>query len=140
MIVIKPNSGKEVKKVMKKIKHKNREKITMYSALFLCLAVLFLISMLLLISCNVSICNILSRNDSGKGMQKITVVLDWVPNTNHTGIYVAKENKYFSQEGLEVEIIQPSEGGSADLIAAEQGQFCISYQEQVTYEIGRAHV
>ena len=74
----------------------------MYSALFLCLAVLFLISMLLLISCNVSICNILRRNDSGKGMQKITVVLDWVPNTNHTGIYVAKENKYFSQEGLEV--------------------------------------
>jgi ABC-type nitrate/sulfonate/bicarbonate transport system substrate-binding protein len=25
-------------------------------------------------------------------LQKITVVLDWVPNTNHTGVYVAREN------------------------------------------------
>ncbi len=66
-------------------------------------------------------------------LQKITVILDWVPNTNHTGIYVAKSNKYYEEEGLDVEIIQPSEGGSADLIAANQGDFGISYQEQVTY-------
>ena len=66
-------------------------------------------------------------------LQKVTVVLDWVPNTNHTGIYVAKENKYYEEEGLEVEIIQPSEGGSADLIAAGKGEFGISYQEQITY-------
>lgn len=67
------------------------------------------------------------------GLQKITVVLDWVPNTNHTGIYIAKENGYYNDQGLEVEIIQPSEGGSADLIAAGKGEFGISYQEQVTY-------
>ena len=68
-----------------------------------------------------------------KGLQKITVILDWVPNTNHTGIYIAKENGYYNEQGLEVEIIQPSEGGSADLIAAGRGEFGISYQEQVTY-------
>ena len=67
------------------------------------------------------------------GLQNITVVLDWVPNTNHTGIYVAKENGYYNDQGLEVEIIQPSGGGSADLIAAGKGEFGISYQEQVTY-------
>jgi len=66
-------------------------------------------------------------------LQKITVVLDWVPNTNHTGVYVARENGYYYDEGLEVEIIQPSEGGSADLIAAGKGEFGFSYQEQVTY-------
>jgi len=68
-----------------------------------------------------------------KSEEKITVVLDWVPNTNHTGLYAAKELGYFEEEGLEVEIIQPSEGGSADLIAAGQGAFGVSYQEQVTY-------
>lgn len=68
-----------------------------------------------------------------KSEAKITVVLDWVPNTNHTGFYVAKELGYFEAEGLEIEIIQPSEGGSADLIAAGQGEFGVSYQEQVTY-------
>ncbi|HEY5555930.1 ABC transporter substrate-binding protein [Acetobacterium sp.] len=68
-----------------------------------------------------------------KKTENITVVLDWVPNTNHTGLYVAQELGYFEEEGLSVEIIQPSEGGSADLIAAGQGEFGISYQEQVTY-------
>jgi len=66
-------------------------------------------------------------------MQEITVLLDWVPNTNHTGLYVAIEKGFYKQEGLEVNIIQPSEGGSAGLIAAAQGEFGISYQEQVTF-------
>ncbi|HHT98355.1 MAG TPA: ABC transporter substrate-binding protein [Clostridiales bacterium] len=66
-------------------------------------------------------------------LEKVTIVLDWVPNTNHTGMYVALENGYYKDEGLEVEIIQPTAGGSADLIAAGQGEFGISYQEQVTY-------
>lgn len=63
----------------------------------------------------------------------VTVILDWVPNTNHTGMYVALEKGYYEEEGLNVEIIQPTAGGSADLIAAGQGDFGISYQEQVTY-------
>jgi len=66
-------------------------------------------------------------------LREITLLLDWVPNTNHTGLYVAKDKGYYAEEGLEVNIIQPSEGGSADLIAAKQGEFGISYQEQVTY-------
>jgi len=66
-------------------------------------------------------------------LEKVTVILDWVPNTNHTGMYVALEKGYYKDQGLDVEIIQPTEGGSADLIAAGQGQFGISYQEQVTY-------
>lgn len=64
---------------------------------------------------------------------EVTVLLDWVPNTNHTGLYVALEEGYYEQEGLMVNIIQPSEGGTADLIAAGQGEFGLSYQEQVTY-------
>jgi ABC-type nitrate/sulfonate/bicarbonate transport system substrate-binding protein len=37
----------------------------------------------------------------------VTLVLDWTPNTNHTGLYVALENGYFADNGLDVEIIQP---------------------------------
>ena len=77
---------------------------------------------------------IFSCRASGSGnLREITVILDWVPNTNHTGIYVARDRGYYREAGLEVEIIQPSEGGSADLIAAGKGDFGISYQEQVTY-------
>ena len=60
--------------------------------------------------------------------------MDWVPNTNHTGLYVAKDNGYFKEEGLEVEIIQPAEGVVLQLlIAANKGDFGVSYQEDVTY-------
>lgn len=74
-----------------------------------------------------------NSNNEQEVLEKVTVVLDWVPNTNHTGMYVAQENGYYEEQGLEVEIIQPTAGGSADLIAAGQGEFGISYQEQVVY-------
>lgn len=73
------------------------------------------------------------KSTDAKSLQKITVLLDWTPNTNHTGLYVAKDLKYYETEGLEVEIIQPSEGGALDLVAADQAQFGVSYQEQVTF-------
>jgi len=66
-------------------------------------------------------------------LKKVTVVLDWTPNTNHTGLYVANEKGYFKDQGLEVEIIQPSEGTSDTIVASGKAQFGISYQESVTY-------
>ena len=39
---------------------------------------------------------------------------------------------YYEEEGLDIEIIQPSDGGASQLIAAGQGHFGISYQEEVT--------
>ena len=49
-----------------------------------------------------------SNNEKGNnGLEKITFVLDWTPNTNHTGLYVAQELGYFEEAGLEVEIVQP---------------------------------
>ena len=44
-------------------------------------------------------------------IQDITLVLDWTPNTNHTGFYVALEKGYFEDEGLNVKIVQPPEDG-----------------------------
>jgi len=65
-------------------------------------------------------------------LEKITVVLDWTPNTNHTGIYVAKALGYFKKNGLNVEIIQPSEGTAEQIVASGSADFGISYQENVT--------
>jgi ABC-type nitrate/sulfonate/bicarbonate transport system substrate-binding protein len=65
-------------------------------------------------------------------LQKVTVMLDWFPNTNHSGLYVAADQGYYAREGLEVSIIQPPEGGNPQLIAASKADFAISYQEEVT--------
>lgn len=68
-----------------------------------------------------------------KPLRKITFVLDWTPNTNHTGIYAAQDQGFFKEEGLDVEIIQPSEGTSDSMVASGSAQFGISYQESVTF-------
>lgn len=58
-------------------------------------------------------------------LQKVTLILDWTPNTNHTGFYVAQEKGYYKDLGLDVEIIQPSEGSSLQLLAAGKGDFAL---------------
>ncbi len=73
-----------------------------------------------------------SENDE---LTDVTVILDYVPNTNHTGLYAALDLGYYEQQGLNVNIIEPTEGATPTLIAAGKGQFGISYQEDVTYAL-----
>ena len=62
----------------------------------------------------------------------VTVILDYVPNTNHTGMYVALERGYYAEAGLNVTIIEPTEGATNTLIAVGKGDIGVSYQEDVT--------
>lgn len=64
-------------------------------------------------------------------LRKIKLVLDWTPNTNHTGLYVAQELGYFKEAGIEVEIIQPGQNSAEQIVASGNAQFGISYQESV---------
>ena len=60
---------------------------------------------------------------------KITIALDWTPNTNHTGIYVAKELGFFEDAGIEIEIIEALESGAEAVVAGGTAQFGISFQD-----------
>ena len=42
--------------------------------------------------------------------QAVTVALDWTPNTNHVGFYVAKARGLFTEAGLDVELLSPHVG------------------------------
>jgi ABC-type nitrate/sulfonate/bicarbonate transport system substrate-binding protein len=64
-------------------------------------------------------------------LEKLSVTLDWTPNTNHTGLYVAKELGYFTAEGLDVDIQQPGQGVTDQIVATGKSQFGVSYQENV---------
>lgn len=59
----------------------------------------------------------------------ITFVLDWTPNTNHTGLYVAEKLGYFDEAGLNVTIVQPPEDGATTMVASGQAQFGIDFQD-----------
>jgi ABC-type nitrate/sulfonate/bicarbonate transport system substrate-binding protein len=47
-------------------------------------------------------------------------------------MYVALDKGYYEAEGLDVEIIEPTDGATATLVAQQKGTFGISYQEDVT--------
>jgi len=40
-------------------------------------------------------------------MRAVTVALDWTPNTNHAGFYVAKARGAYAEAGLEVRLLSP---------------------------------
>lgn len=72
------------------------------------------------------------QQQDAEDLTKVQVVLDWTPNTNHTGLYVAQQKGYFEDAGLEVEIILPGETGAEQLVATGKAQFGISSQESLT--------
>jgi len=59
--------------------------------------------------------------------------LDWVPNTNHTGFYVALEKGWYEQEGIDLQIQIPSDPAAAlKQVAYGNSEFGVSFQEEVT--------
>jgi len=64
--------------------------------------------------------------------EELTLMLDWVPNTNHTGIFVAQDQGYFKDAGLNVTIIEPGEVFAEQAVSAGAADIGISFQEQVT--------
>jgi len=89
---------------------------------------LSLIIVLLLIALIVGAC----ESPGDEELTSVTFMLDWVPNTNHTGVFVAEANDYFEEAGLAVEIIQPGEVYPEAAVASGATDFGISFQEQVT--------
>jgi len=63
---------------------------------------------------------------------RVRIALDYRVNTNHTGIFVALELGYFAEEGLAVEVLEPTETASIPLVASGQSEFGVSMQEYVT--------
>ena len=70
-----------------------------------------------------------AQNNGGEELTKVSIVLDWTPNTNHTGLYVAQKLGYYKEAGLEVEILPSPEGGASALVAAGGADFGIDCQD-----------
>lgn len=61
----------------------------------------------------------------------VTVVLDWTPNTNHNGLYLALENGWYEEAGLDVTVIEPGETSGLQLVATGQADFAYSVAESL---------
>ena len=88
----------------------------------------YLIIVLLIISITFIGCG----SPAAEGTIPVILLLYWVPNTNHTGIFVAEAKGYFEESGLAVKIVQPGEVYPEAAVASGGADFGISFQEQVT--------
>lgn len=67
----------------------------------------------------------------------VTVVLDWTPNTNHTGMYVAKQKGYYKKYHLNVKFMQPPKDGAEQLVVSGKAEFGVSAQDTFAGAIAR---
>lgn len=61
-------------------------------------------------------------------LTKLTFALDWYPNTNHTGLFVAKEKGYFEEAGLDVDIAYMGDTFT-QIVASGHAQFGMDAQD-----------
>jgi ABC-type nitrate/sulfonate/bicarbonate transport system substrate-binding protein len=65
----------------------------------------------------------------------VTLILDWTPNTNHTGFYVAQALGYYDEANLDVSIQEPTDLLVESVVVSGAAQFGVSYQEFMTYAL-----
>ena len=63
-----------------------------------------------------------------QGLTRVTLMLDWTPNTNHTGLYVAQAKGFYKDAGLDVTILE----GAVDMAGSFSGIF-----QSAVYAYGR---
>lgn len=83
------------------------------------------------LTCSLTACGDTHTDDGSAAAEStpITFVLDWTPNTNHTGIYVAEALGYFDEAGLDVTIVQPPEDDAEIMVGSGKAQFGVSFQD-----------
>jgi putative hydroxymethylpyrimidine transport system substrate-binding protein len=64
--------------------------------------------------------------------QPFSVALDWYPNPDHAGLYVAQDKGYFKDAGLDVSLDTPSDPAlPIKLVAAGKVDLALSYEPEV---------
>jgi ABC-type nitrate/sulfonate/bicarbonate transport system substrate-binding protein len=65
----------------------------------------------------------------------VRLALDWTPNTNHTGFYVARANGWYEAGGIDLEILPYATATPEALLAAHQAECGISFQDALTFAV-----
>ena len=73
---------------------------------------------------------------SSQAGDKMTLILDWFVNPDHGPIIIAQEKGFFSEAGLEVEIIAPADPSDPPkMVAAGKADLAVSYQPQLHMQV-----
>jgi ABC-type nitrate/sulfonate/bicarbonate transport system substrate-binding protein len=69
----------------------------------------------------------------GADHEKVTVQLDWTPNTNHIGIYVALAQGWYREAGVDVEVLPYTDVNPDTIVASGEADFGVSFPPQVVF-------
>jgi len=96
---------------------------------------LVLVAVLLLAACGGGAGGPSSATPSAPATERtpIRIALDWTPNTNHTGLFVAQQEGWFDQAGLDVEFVPYNNTPPDTLVGSGAAEFGISFQDSFTY-------
>jgi putative hydroxymethylpyrimidine transport system substrate-binding protein len=72
--------------------------------------------------------------------EKLTVILDWLPNTTHAPLIIAQQEGFFKEQGLDVELIHPKQQSeSAKVVAQGKADIGLTFEpsfiEQVDHHL-----
>jgi ABC-type nitrate/sulfonate/bicarbonate transport system substrate-binding protein len=63
----------------------------------------------------------------------VRLALDWTPNTDHTGIYVARAKGWYRDQAINLKVLPYAQQTPETLIAAGQAECGISFQDSLTF-------
>jgi ABC-type nitrate/sulfonate/bicarbonate transport system substrate-binding protein len=65
----------------------------------------------------------------------VRLALDWTPNTDHTGFYVARAKDWYAAAGIDLAILPYATATPETLMAAHQAECGISFQDSLTFAV-----
>lgn len=69
-------------------------------------------------------------------LSQLTVILDWFANPDHAPLFVAQQQGFFKQLGLDVKLIGPADPADPPkLVAAGKADLAVTYQPQLYLQI-----
>jgi putative hydroxymethylpyrimidine transport system substrate-binding protein len=87
---------------------------------------------LLALALGLAACGEKSEDTSGAATEPLSLTLDFYPNPDHAGIYMAQKLGYFREAGLDVSIQTPADPAAPiKLLAAGKTDLAISYEPEV---------
>jgi NitT/TauT family transport system substrate-binding protein len=65
----------------------------------------------------------------------VRLALDWTPNTNHTGFFVALHESWYADAGIELKVLPYTGTTPEALLVAHQAECGISFQDSMTFAV-----
>ncbi|MCA9855659.1 MAG: ABC transporter substrate-binding protein [Dehalococcoidia bacterium] len=68
---------------------------------------------------------------SGDGLRDVTLMLNWTPNAQHAGIYLALANGWYEEQGINLEVVEPAAAGADQVVGTGGAEFGVSQAESL---------